>query len=140
MAKLGGQNLVIDYLVHTRSRTTSVQWRSQPPCASAQQRRFSGEPYRHRRCKTLEGHPSKPGNTFCTALKPPCSASQSRSTYRNATGLSRVITANMADVHRFVFTVETTCGGRWHASNLLFRGWQKVSDHSQRRDVERRFP
>ena len=57
---------------------------------------------------------------------------------RNTTGLSKAITANMADVHRFVFTVETTCGERWHASNLLFKAWQKVSDHSQRRDVGRR--
>ena len=38
------------------------------------------------------------------------------------------ITDNMAEVHRFVFTVETTCGGRWHASNLLFKEWQKVSE------------
>ena len=41
--------------------------------------------------------------------------------YWNTTGLSRAITANMADVHRFVFTVETTCGKRWHASNCFFQ-------------------
>ena len=46
---------------------------------------------------------------------------QSRSMYRNTTRLSKAITANIADVHRFVFTVETTCGERWHASNWLFK-------------------
>ena len=97
-------------------------------------------PQRQHRCTTPGGRLSKPDSTRCTALKPPCSASQSRSMHQNTTGLSRDITANMADVHRFVCTVETTCGRRWHASILLFKEWQKVSVHSQHRGVERRSP
>ena len=31
-------------------------------------------------------------------------------------------------------------GGRWHASDLFCRKSQKVFDHSQRKDAERRFP
>ena len=86
------QNLVINYLVSRRGPLRKASGGDcNPPCASAQQRRFSVEPYRHYRCKTLGCHPSCPGSTRCTASKPPCSATQSRSMYRNTTGLSRLV-------------------------------------------------
>ena len=62
---------------------------------------------------------------------------QSKSMYQNTTGPSKDITANMAGGHRFAFTVETTFGKHWHASNLMFKKWQRVSDHSQHRGADR---
>ena len=67
----------------------------------------------------LECHGSRPGNTPCTALKPPCLASRNRLTTQNTTELSRATIAYTADVHRSVFTVVTTSGERQLACQRL---------------------
>ena len=110
----------------TRHKTIGNVWCSRRRC-------FSGEPHRHHRCTILKCHRSKPSNTPCTALKPPCSASRNRLTSQNTTELSWATIAYTADVRRSVFTVVTTFGGRWHANDLLFRKSQKLpTTHSAR--------
>ena len=135
MADLGGQNLVVDYLV------PQMVYYDKRPVMVATPMRFSTAPTSLRRVPQapqtqnarMTPEQARYYTTRCAASKPPCSASQSGLTYQNTTGPSKAIAANMEDVHRFVLTVVTTSGGRWHASNSLFRGLQ-------RRDVGRRSP
>ena len=112
MVDLGGQNLVVDYLV------PQTVYHDKRPAMVATPMRFSTATTFFRRvpqAPQLQNARMTPDQARyytirCAASKPPSSASQSGLTYQNTTGPSKAITANMEDVHRFVFTVETTSG------------------------------
>ena len=108
MVDLGGENLVIDYLI------PHMVYNDKCPVSVANPMRFSTATTFLRpalQAPQMQNARMTPEQArHATQPESLCSASQRRSTCRNKPRLSRATTANMADVHRFASTAETTCG------------------------------
>ena len=79
------KNLVIDYLV---PHIHKVYYEKGPvvvatPMLFSTATMFLRRALQSPQMQGVKCHPSKPGNTRCTAVKPPCSVSRNRSTCRN---------------------------------------------------------